>query len=251
MVTATPTIAKASRMIRRGDLTPIELLETSLARIKQLESEVEAWVTIDEIGARTTAENLTKEAAKGLIRSPLHGIPVGVKDIFYTRGLQTTMGSPLYAGYIPDFDATVVSQLRELGAIILGKTHTTEFASHDPAPTRNPWNTAHTPGGSSSGSAAAVSAGMIPLAIGTQTGGSVTRPAAFCGIVGVKPTYDLLSRDGVYPFSWSLDHVGLFTRDVKDAAITLSFLTHQKVAPRLRSPPRIGVPDRFFNEKVD
>jgi aspartyl-tRNA(Asn)/glutamyl-tRNA(Gln) amidotransferase subunit A len=247
----TPTIVKASRMIRRGELTPVELLEMSLARIKQLEPEVEAWVTIDEAGATATAKKLTKEAAIGQIRSPLHGITVGVKDIFYTRGLKTTMGSPLYAGYLPDFDAAVVTQLRELGAIILGKTHTTEFASHDPAPTRNPWNTAHTPGGSSSGSAAAVAAGMIPLAIGTQTGGSVTRPAAYCGVVGVKPTYGLLSLDGVYPFSWSLDHVGLFTRNVEDAAMTLSLLTDQKAVRRLKAPPRIGVPDRFFNEKAD
>jgi len=217
-------LSEASRLIRIGELSPSELLKSLLSRIDRLEPHLEAWVTLDREGARDTADRLTKEADEGRLRGPLHGIPVGIKDIYYTAGLKTTMGSPIYRDFVPSYDAATVARLRESGAIILGKTETTEFAAHDPAPTRNPWNLEHTPGGSSSGSAAAVSSGMCPAALGTQTGGSVIRPAAYCGVVGMKPTYDLISRHGVYPLSWSLDHVGFFTRAVEDVAILLDVL---------------------------
>ncbi|MCW3979328.1 MAG: amidase, partial [Candidatus Bathyarchaeota archaeon] len=172
------------------------------------------------------------------------------------EGLRTTMGSPIYGEFIPTFDATSVARLRKAGAIILGKTETTEFALSDPAPTRNPWNTEHTPGGSSSGSAAAVSSGMCPAALGTQTGGSVIRPAAFCGVVGMKPTYDLISRRGVFPLSWSLDHVGFFTRSVEDAAVVLGALAEREmpVGGKARDespPPRLGMLRGYFQEKAD
>lgn len=245
------TIAETHRLIKAGKETPADLVEEAINRINALEPRLSAWVTVDEFGARKAAAKLTKEAEDSGLRSPLHGLTVGVKDIFNTKGLRTTMGSPIYADNIPDSDAVVVSKLRDLGAIILGKTHTTEFASHDNAPTRNPWNLNHTPGGSSSGSAAATAAGMCDIAFGTQTGGSVIRPASYCGIVGVKPTYDLLSREGVYPLSWTLDHVGFFTRCVSDAEAILSALTGIERMEATRRAPRIGVPDRYFNEKAD
>jgi len=241
------TISQASKKIRNGQLTPIELVESLLTRIDQLEPRLDAWVTVNTESALKAAKTLTREAKNGKIRSPLHGIPVGIKDIYDTAGLKTTMGSRLFADNVPAKDAVVVAKLRESGAIILGKTETTEFAYLDPAPTRNPWNTEHTPGGSSSGSAAAVAARMCPLAFGTQTGGSVMRPASFCGITAIKPTHDLLSREGIYPQSWSLDHAGFMARSVADLAITLEALTGVEAKPKPRKP-RIGVPTSYFNE---
>lgn len=250
------TISEASRLIVGGGLSPGELLEALIERIDRLEPVLEAWVTIDHEGAREAAKVLDEEAEEGRFRGPLHGIPVGVKDIYYTEGLRTTMGSPIYKDFVPAYDARTVESLREAGAIILGKTETTEFALSDPAPTRNPWNTEHTPGGSSSGSAAAVSSGMCPAALGTQTGGSVIRPAAFCGVVGMKPTYDLISRKGVFPLSWSLDHVGFFTRSVEDAAVMLGALAEREIASLGKSldesqPPRLGVLRGYFQEKAE
>jgi Asp-tRNA(Asn)/Glu-tRNA(Gln) amidotransferase A subunit family amidase len=249
-------VSEASRLIRLGELSPSDLMESLLMRIGQLEPRIRAWVTLDEEGSRAEAEKLTGEAGEGELRGPLHGIPVGVKDIYYTKGLRTTMGSPIYKDFVPSHDAESVARLREAGAIILGKTETTEFALSDPAPTRNPWNTDHTPGGSSSGSAAAVSSGMCPAALGTQTGGSVIRPAAFCGTVGMKPTYDLISRRGVYPLSWTLDHVGFFTRTVEDAAVMLGVMAEGGTpVGRKRfdgsSPPRLGFLRGYFQQRSD
>jgi len=242
----TLSISDAAKKIKNGRLIPLELLESHLARIDELEPNLEAWVTVDTEGARKAAKALTKEVKSGKIRSPLHGIPVGIKDIYDTKGLKTTRGSPIFADHVPQRDAAIVAKLRELGAVILGKTETTEFAYLDPAPTRNPWNTAHTPGGSSSGSAAAVAARMCPLAFGTQTGGSVTRPASFCGVAAIKPTHDLLSREGIYPQSWSFDHAGFMTRGVQDLGITLGTLTGVKASKV--GKPRIGAPTTYFNE---
>jgi aspartyl-tRNA(Asn)/glutamyl-tRNA(Gln) amidotransferase subunit A len=245
------SLADAVRLMRNGMLTPTRLAESLLNRIDEFESVVEAWVTVDREKVMEAAEEATKEAAEGVFRSPLHGIPVGVKDIYYTEGILTTMGSPLFAGFVPDHDADTVKALKRAGAVVLGKTETTEFALHDPAPTRNPWNTEHTPGGSSSGSAAAVSCGMAPLAFGSQTGGSVVRPASYCGTVGYKCTYDLLSRGGVYPLSWSLDHVGFMTRTVEDALITLSTLRPDlSDGPQTGKPPRLGLLSGYFKENA-
>src|SRR3954453_15979037 len=155
---------------------------------------------------------------------PLSGIPVAIKDIIATADMPTTNGSPVYAGQVPALDAWVVERLRQLGATIFGKTVSTEFAWRHPGPTVNPWNSEHTPGGSSSGSAAAVAAGLVPLALGTQTLGSVIRPAAFNGIVGFKPSFGAIPRVGVHPLSFSLDHVGFFARRVDAAALGLSLL---------------------------
>jgi aspartyl-tRNA(Asn)/glutamyl-tRNA(Gln) amidotransferase subunit A len=246
------TIAEASRLIREGKLTPTRLLESILKRIDGLEPVLEAWVTMDEERAMSDAEALTREAEEGSLRGPVHGIPVGVKDIYFTRGLRTTMGSKIYADYIPEYDAETVAILREAGAVIPGKTETTEFAAYDPAATRNPWNTEHTPGGSSSGSAAAISSGMCPAALGSQTGGSVIRPAAFCGVVGLKPTYDLISRRGVFPLSWSLDHVGFFTRTVEDSTIMLNVLSGVEHRPdHDPDPPKLGLLRGYYQEAAD
>jgi aspartyl-tRNA(Asn)/glutamyl-tRNA(Gln) amidotransferase subunit A len=241
------TVSEASKKIRAGHLTPTEFVESLLTRIEMLEPKLEAWVTVDAEGALRASKTLTWEAQNGKIRSPLHGVPIGIKDIYDTAGLKTTMGSSLFADNVPAKDADIVAKLREAGAIIIGKTETTEFAYLDPAPTMNPWNTEHTPGGSSSGSAAAVAARMCPLAFGTQTGGSVMRPASFCGVAAIKPTHDLLSRNGIYPQSWSLDHVGFMARDVADLALTIKALTGVKAKSKPRRP-RIGVPATYFNE---
>jgi aspartyl-tRNA(Asn)/glutamyl-tRNA(Gln) amidotransferase subunit A len=210
--------------VRAGALSPVALVEACLARIKALDPQLRAWVHVDEAGARTQAALREEEARSGKIRGVLHGIPVGIKDIFDVEGMPTTCGARPWAHTRPLKDATAVRWLRETGAIILGKTHTTEFAYRDPAPTRNPWNLEHTPGGSSSGSAAAVAARMVPLALGTQTVGSVLRPAAYCGVVGYKGAHGAIPTDGVAPLAWSLDHVGVFARTVGDVRLALTAL---------------------------
>ena len=246
------SIVESSHLISEGKLTPLTLIDSILDRIFTLEPILEAWVTMDRERAIAEAGTLTKELKEGNIRTQLHGIPIGIKDIFYTKGLKTTMGSQIYSNYIPDYDAETVTILRESGSIIPGKTETTEFAAYDPAPTRNPWNTDHTPGGSSSGSAAAVSAGMCSAALGSQTGGSVIRPAAFCGIVGFKPSYDLISRQGVFPLSWSLDHVGFFTRTVEDSAIMLEVLSGVKNNYHtISNPPKLGILRDYYEKTGD
>ena len=208
---------------------------------------IHAWVTINPYALEAAAK-IAEKKPKGR----LHAIPIGVKDIYYTAGLRTTMGSPIYHDFTPDYDADMVKQIKKQGAIILGKTETTEFALHDPAPTRNPWNTHHTPGGSSSGSAASVAAGMCPAAFGSQTGGSVIRPASYCGVIGVKPTYDLLSRGGVFPLSWSLDHIGYMTRTVEDGHYMLCALTETEKEWKIREkPPKIGILRGYFKENAE
>ena len=193
-------------------------------------------------------------------------MPVGFKDIFYTAGLRTAAGSRVYADFVPTYEPRRSSGSRKPGRC-LGKTVTTEFATADPSPTRNPWNTAHTPGGSSSGSAAAVAARMIPAALGSQTGGSTLRPAAYNGIVGFKPTYGRISRYGVIPVSWCLDHVGILVRSVEDAALVLQAIAgHDAHDPgslaqpvgnyvaavqQAEQPPRLGVVRQFFFEQAD
>ena len=190
------TITDAAGFIRRGELTPSELLEQCLARIDRYEAKVRAWVFIDRERARQDAERLTDELKAGQNRGPLHGIPVGIKDIIDVFDLPTGCGSKLWANSYARRDATVVQRLRQAGAVFLGKTVTTQYASFDPPPTRNPWNPERTPGGSSSGSAAALACGMCFGALGSQTGGSITRPASYCGVFGLKPTYGRVSCAG-------------------------------------------------------
>ena len=203
------------RAYREGRATVQDYVTSCSGRIAQLESRIQAWEWFDAPRAMADAE----ERAGGILADlPLYGIPVGVKDIINTRGIPTRMGTRIYQTNVPSLSACVVRRLEALGGLVMGKTVTTEFAYRQPGKTRNPWNPAHTPGGSSSGSAAAVAAGFVPVAIGTQTLGSVIRPAAFCGVVGYKPSFGAISRTGIHPFSGTLDTVGVFARSVGDAA---------------------------------
>ena len=202
------TAAEAASAIASGKLRPSQLVNSCLERIDAIEDKIKAWALVDREGAIATARQLDSELARGQRRGALHGIPMGIKDIFYTAGLPTEAGSRAWAGFIPDYDATSVARLKAAGTVILGKTQTTEFAFSDPAPTHNPWNTEHTPGGSSAGSGAGVAAGMCSAALGSQTLGSVLRPAAYNGVVGFKPQHGRTSIYGVVPVSPTLDHVG-------------------------------------------
>lgn len=221
MNTYDPLLAAAVRL-RSQAQSPRDLVEQCLERIERLDARVRAWVAVDAEGARRTADLMGAELAASKDRGPLHGIPLGIKDIVDVAGLPTRAGSTLTDARPASEDATVVARLRAAGAIVLGKTVTTEFACFDPPPTLNPWNAAHTPGGSSSGSAAAVALGMCLGAIGSQTGGSIIRPASFCGVSGVKPTLARVSRAGVLPVSFHLDHVGPLARTVADCAVLLA-----------------------------
>ena len=194
-------------------------MQGCLARIRADEDRVQAWAFVDETRALEQARNVDRVRREGHAIGPLHGLPVGVKDIIDTADMPTEDGTVLHAGRRPADDAVVVERLRSAGAIILGKTVTTELATYAPGKTRNPVNPDHTPGGSSSGSAAAVAAHMVPLAIGTQTNGSVIRPAAYCGVYGYKPTFGRVPRHGVLEQSRPLDQVGFFARSVEDLAI--------------------------------
>jgi len=214
-----PTASEAAMAIRQGRLTSVRLVQACLDRIAEIEPAVEAWSFLAPAYAITQAEARDRAQNAGESLGPLHGIPVGVKDIFDTADMPTENGTVLHAGRQPAEDAMVVALLRAAGAVIVGKTVTTELAVYSPGKTRNPHNPAHTPGGSSSGSAAAVAAGMVPLAIGSQTNGSVIRPAAYCGVVGYKPSFGLISRFGALRQSPHLDHVGVFARSVEDVAL--------------------------------
>jgi len=232
---------RAATLIADGSISAVDLLEACLARIATRDAEIRAWVHVDEAGARAVARERHAEAGAGRIRGPLHGVPVGIKDIFHVSGMTTTCGAAPAFHVSATEDAAAVARLRAAGAIILGKAHTTEFAYFEPGPTRNPWNTAHTPGGSSSGSAAAVAARMAPLALGTQTVGSVLRPAAYCGVVGFKGTHGLIPTEGVVPLAWSLDHVGVFARAVADVALTASVLAGRPLTGAAARPPRLAL----------
>jgi Asp-tRNA(Asn)/Glu-tRNA(Gln) amidotransferase A subunit family amidase len=210
-----------ARRIEAGDLTPRAVIELCAEAIAAREADIGAFVTLDLDGARRTAER----CAPALAATPLKGLPVGVKDIFDTADLPTEYGSPIYAGHRPRADASAVVLTRRAGGIVVGKTVTTEFASLQPAHTRNPHNAAHTPGGSSSGSAAGVAAGMFAIALGSQTGGSIIRPAAFCGVAGFKPSYKLMPTIGMKCVSWYLDTAGLFAASVADVAFAAAATT--------------------------
>jgi aspartyl-tRNA(Asn)/glutamyl-tRNA(Gln) amidotransferase subunit A len=220
------TVAEASRAIAAGQLSPIALTEAYLERIDALDGELHSYVLVLREEALTAA----RQIADGRSRGRLHGIPIGLKDIYKTRGIRTTAGSPRYLDHVPDEDAESWVRLRDAGAILLGKQETHEFAIGGPdfglpfPPARNPWNTAHYPAGSSSGSAVAVAAGLCAAAMGSDTGGSIRGPAAYNGIVGLKPTYGRVSRRGVFPLSYTLDHCGPLTRTVEDCAILMQAL---------------------------
>ena len=260
------SVNQVATEIRRGELSPITLMEAILKRIRNLEPFLKSWVTLDSEMALEFAHQAERALQSGAPIGVLHGVPIGVKDIFFTEGVRTTAGSPIHANFIPTYDATAVSKLKAEGAIILGKTVTTQFAFADPSPTVNPWNAAHTPGGSSSGSAAAVAARMCPAALGSQTVGSTLRPASYNGIVGFKPTYGRISLRGVFPLAWSLDTVGILARSVEDAALLLQVMAGWDALDPLSSSeevlkywdalieppraPRLGLVRDFFWERA-
>jgi Asp-tRNA(Asn)/Glu-tRNA(Gln) amidotransferase A subunit family amidase len=210
---------EAAQRIREGVLTSEELVGACLERIRQVEPTVQAWTFLDEELALSQARAADEHKRSGQAVGELHGVPVGLKDIIDTADMPTENGCALHKGRAPRNDAAVVAMLRAAGAVVLGKTVTTECAYFSPGKTRNPHNPEHTPGGSSSGSAAAVAASMVPLALGSQTAGSTIRPGAFCGVYAFKPTHGLVPRTGILQLSRTLDHVGLFARTLEDVAL--------------------------------
>ena len=232
--------AEAARRIAAGTLSAEAYVAAHLDRIRNRDGEVQAWVHCDAEAALAAARRIDRDKPGGL----LAGIPVGVKDVIDTVGMPTGCNSPIYRNHVPVADAACVALTRAAGGIVLGKTVTTEFASRTPGPTRNPLNLAHTPGGSSSGSAAAVADFMVPLAFGTQTGGSTIRPAAYCGITGYKPSYGTINRAGLKQLAESLDTIGVMARSVEDCALLTHAVSARAMpdfANRLPRPPRIGL----------
>jgi Asp-tRNA(Asn)/Glu-tRNA(Gln) amidotransferase A subunit family amidase len=241
------SLGTALAQIQRGELTSSQWVRACLQRIDELDGYLEAWAWLDAGRAQRSAAAADLRQRNGEAGPlPLNGVPVGVKDIIHTHELPTEMGSAIFAGHHPAQDAAIVERLLAVGALVMGKTSTTEFAFMHASKTRNPWNTLHTPGGSSAGSAAAVAAGFVPAAIGTQTNGSVIRPAAFCGVVGFKPTKGTLPYGGINMFSPTLDQLGVFARGVADAALLVAPLADSASgiaphpAPR-RTTPRFAM----------
>ncbi len=255
---ALASVTRIAHLVRDRQVSASEVVNSALERIEHSDALLQAWETVDSESALAQARLADEATARGDALGPMHGVPVGIKDIISTAGIHTSMGSPIYRENVPTQDAAVVARLKGAGAIVLGKTVTVEFAMGDPPRTLNPWNREHTPGGSSSGSAVAVASGHCPAALGTQTAGSVIRPAAYNGVTGFKPTYGLVSRRGVFPVSWTLDTAGWMTRTVADAAVLMDVLcgfdhtdpasvqSHRAgefastVAEGLR-PPRLGI----------
>ena len=237
------TASAAAERIRTGLLTAEELVGACLERVRQVEPTVQAWTFLDEAHALAQARQRDELKRSGQPIGPLHGVPVGIKDIIDTEDMPTENGTVLHEGRTPRGDAAVVRMLRAAGAVILGKTVTTECAYFSPGKTRNPHNPEHTPGGSSSGSAAAVAAAMAPLALGSQTAGSTIRPASFCGVYGFKPTHGLIARTGILQLSRTLDHVGMFSRSIEDLALLAEAIAgYDEGDPDTR--PRARVPFR-------
>ena len=253
------TIEELSGLLSSSKLSPKELVLYLQKRSEWLDPLLNVWVTINpDLGDKNSNHNNA---------SLIDGIPIGIKDIYCTKDMKTTCCSPIYEKYNPGYDAQTVKLLRQANAVIMGKTVTTQFACGDPPPTKNPWNLLRTPGGSSSGSAVGVASGIFPAALGSQTAGSVLRPASYNGIVGFKPTYGLVSRQGVFPVALSLDTMGWFTRSVRDAAILLKHLAGYdpddkdsanikleslNTMPKiLATPPNIGVVEDFYYENSD
>lgn len=262
-----PTIHVEAEKIRQRKRTPLDLLEACLANIDRYEPKVHAWVLVGRDRARADASALAAELERGHWRGPLHGIPLAIKDIIDVVDWPTAAGSRLWAQSIARRDATIVERLRQAGAVLVGKTVTTQFASFDPPVTRNPWNHARTPGGSSSGSAAALACGMCLGALGTQTGGSITRPGSYCGVPSCKPTYGRVSTDGILPLAPSMDHPGPMARCVRDLAILLQAIAgpdprdpscadravpnYVEAISASSSPPRLGRLHGLFDERAD
>lgn len=266
-------VASLSRAIKEKEISPVEVTHCLLERIQSVDPVLNAYITVASEDALATASRMEKEIAAGNVWGVLHGVPVGLKDIIYTQGIRTTMGSEIFRDHIPDYDATVVRKLKEGGAILVGKLNTHQFA-YGPTgdrsyfgPVRNPHDTTKISGGSSSGSGAAVASGLCYAALGTDTGGSVRIPASCCGIVGMKPTFGRVSKHGIYPLSWTLDHPGPMTKTVEDNALLLGVLSgYDKKDPysaqrgtenftrkfdRSLRDSVIGVPSNFYFDNVE
>ena len=236
------TAAETARLIAGGAVSSEEHVRACLARIEETEPAVRAWAHLDPEFALEQAREADLQRMRGLPCGPLHGVAIGIKDIIDVAGLPTEDGTVLHAGRLPRHDATVVGRLRAAGAVILGKTVTTELASYAPGKTRNPHNPEHTPGGSSSGSAAAVAAGHVPAALGSQTNGSIIRPASFCGVYGFKPSFGLVPRGGVLRLSRALDHVGVLGRSLEDMALITECIAGSDDGDPDTRPPRARPP---------
>ena len=239
------SLREVCRGIRERRFTAESYTRALLARIASLDGEIGAWIWLEPERALRAARLRDRRIRSGAKCGPLMGVPVGVKDIFATAGIPTQMGSPAFAGHVPGKSAAVIERLEAQGAFVMGKTVTTECAFLTPGKTRNPWNPLHTPGGSSSGTAAAVAAGFVPAALGTQTNGSVIRPAAYCGVVGYKPTQGMIPIEGALTFSHTLDQVGVFARSVEDVAWLAAPLAanDKKRSAKisvLKTPPRLA-----------
>ncbi len=266
------TVRELGTLLRKREMSCTELVERAITRIREQE-ELRAFITITETQARAEAEERDAEFAKGVDRGPFHGIPVAFKDLFYTKGVKTTAGSRLFENFVPDFDATVVERLHAAGAVSLGKTNLHELAfgitSRNPhyGPVRNPVDRARLAGGSSGGSAAAIAAQIVPVALGTDTGGSIRIPASYCGVVGIKPTYGRVSRRGILPLAFSLDHAGPLGACVEDCALAMNAIAgddpldescspaaapdfNLPVLPHLKEL-RVGMPKNFFFDRLD
>lgn len=266
-------IDTVSKLYRTGELSPVEVVKSLLAHIENVNPVINAFITVLQDEAMQQAKAAEADFQSGHVKGPLHGIPVALKDLFYTKGIRTTMGSEIYQHFIPDHDATAVQALHQAGAIMMGKLNTHQFA-YGPTgdrsffgPVKNPNNTNHMTGGSSSGSAASVTAGMCYGALGTDTSASIRLPSALCGIVGMKPTLGRVSKYGVFPLSSTLDHVGPMTRGIRDNAILLGAIASQDTSdPETFTPlgenfgrhigesiqgMKIGIPDSYFFEYLD
>lgn len=262
-----------SSLIATKKVSPVEVVRAHLERIDATEPTLNAFITRLDEEALASAQRAEREIQEGKNRGPLHGVPVGLKDLFYLKGVPNTSGSKIFQNFIPDYDSTVVSRLKEAGAIFMGKLNLHQFAfgplgvNADYGDTRNPWDPSRLTGGSSGGSGAAASAGQCTITMGTDTGGSVRIPSALCGLVGIKPTYGRISRHGIAPLSWSLDHAGPMARTVEDCAIALSILAgHDPKDPSSSAKPvpdyrasltteihglRVGVPKEYFEAPID
>ncbi|HKM76648.1 MAG TPA: amidase [Candidatus Bathyarchaeia archaeon] len=264
----TITVASAAQRIRSGTLTPRELVQSLLDRIENTDPTIKAYLKVCNEDALEMATIAERQIQSGYDLGPLHGIPVSVKDLIETKGITTTAGSKLLSDYVPLEDATVVKRLKSAGAIILGKTNTHEFALGGVTPpTLNPWNTAHIPGGSSGGSAAATATGSALISLGSDTGGSIRIPASYCGVVGLKPTYGRVSKAGVFPEAWSLDHVGPIAKTVRDCAMLMNVISGRDMRDPTTSTMRvpdytsllngeidgvkIGIPENYFFDRVE
>jgi aspartyl-tRNA(Asn)/glutamyl-tRNA(Gln) amidotransferase subunit A len=267
------TILEAARLLRNGGVSSLELTQAALQAISAHDKKLNAFITVTDELAVEEAKRADAELARGVDRGLLHGIPIALKDVFSTRGIRTTVGSKLFENYVPDCDSAVTERLQQAGTVLVGKTNMHELAygitSSNPhfGAVHNPWKLDRIPGGSSGGSGAAVAADMVFMATGSDTGGSIRMPASFCGTVGLKPTFGRVSRYGVMPLDFSLDHMGPLTRTVRDAAVVLNVLAghdprdescsrepvkdYVPLNPTELDDVRIGIPENFYNEKSD